>query len=235
MISVCMATYNGAKYIKEQLESILMQIGSDAELVISDDGSQDETISIISSYHDQRIVLLQNQGKHGFVGNFENALRHAKGDIIFLADQDDVWHSNKVEVVKERLQQFDLIIHDAEMIDGEGRPIGKTYYSTLHKKKDFLSNLWKTRWLGCCMVFKREVLEASLPFPHNIVGHDYWIGMLGMLKFRYCFMDDILILYRRHGNNTSPSGEKSTNSIFYKLITKRFNLLFALLNRCIRN
>ena len=234
MLSVCLATYNGEKYIKEQIVSILIQIGSDDEIVISDDGSQDNTLDIVSSFQDERIVLLHNQEKHGFVGNFENALYHAKGDIIFLADQDDIWKSNKVELIREQLQQYDLVVHDAEMIDGEGNSLGKTYYSTIHHKKDFLSNLWKTRWLGCCMAFRREVLEACLPFPRIIVAHDYWIGMLGMLKFRYCFIDDILICYRRHGDNASPSGEKSPNSMFYKLVTKRMNLLVALVNRCMR-
>ena len=81
------------------------------------------------------------------------------------------------------------------------------------------------------MAFRREVLEFCLPFPRNIVAHDYWIGMLGMLKFRYCFINDILICYRRHGKNTSPSGEKSANSMFYKLVTKRMNMLVALANR----
>ena len=234
MLSVCLATYNGEKYIKEQVGSILMQLGLDDEIIISDDGSQDNTLEVVSSFSDKRIVLLHNQGRHGFVGNFENALNHAKGDIIFLADQDDIWKPNKVKVIKEQLQQFDLVVHDAEMIDGEGRSLEKTYYSTMHHKKDFISNLWKTRWLGCCMAFRREVLEACLPFPHHIVAHDYWIGMLGMLKFHYCFIDDILICYRRHGNNTSPSGEKSSNSMFYKLVTKRMNMLVALINRCLR-
>ena len=231
MISVCMATYNGEKYIKEQLDSILCQLGVDDEVVISDDGSNDNTIQTIAAYNDKRIFLLNNSGRHGFVGNFENALKHVRGDIILLADQDDVWKPNKVEVIKKRLQYYDLVIHDAEMIDGNGYSLGKTYYSTMHHKKGFLSNLWKTRWLGCCMAFKRQVLEACLPFPQNIVGHDYWIGMLGMLKFHYCFMDDILISYRRHGGNVSPSGEKSNNSMFYMFYTKRYNLIIAILKR----
>jgi glycosyltransferase involved in cell wall biosynthesis len=234
MVSVCLAAFNGEKYIEEQVESILMQLGSDDELIISDDGSLDNTMEIVSLFCDKRMVVLHNQGKHGFVGNFENALNHAKGDIIFLADQDDLWKSNKVKVIKEQLRQYDLVVHDAEMIDGEGCLLGNTYYSTMHHKIDFLSNLWKTRWLGCCMAFRREVLEMCLPFPRNIVAHDYWIGMLGMLKFRYCFIDDILICYRRHGNNTSPSGEKSTNTIYYKIVTKRMNMLVALANRCLR-
>ena len=234
MISVCMATYNGMNYLREQIDSILMQLSTDDELVISDDGSSDNTIQIITSYNDSRIVLLNNQSTHGFVGNFENALIHAKGNIIFLADQDDIWKPGKVAVVTEKLKQYDLVIHDADMIDGKGCPLDKTYYSTLHHRKDLLSNLWKTRWLGCCMAFRRNLLDMSIPFPRKIVGHDYWIGMLGMLKFRYCFMDDVLICYRRHGNNVSPSGGKSNNNIFYKLFTKRLNIIVALISRCIR-
>lgn len=89
MISVCMATYNGTKYIQEQINSILSQFGENDELVISDDGSKDDTCSIISSYQDSLIKLLFNKGKHGFIGNFENALSQCKGDYIFLSDQDD--------------------------------------------------------------------------------------------------------------------------------------------------
>lgn len=230
-ISVCMATFNGEKFIREQVMSILPQLGEDDEIIVSDDGSSDETINILNSFQDRRIKIIVNKGRHGVVPNFENALKYSSGDYIFLSDQDDVWKTNKVEVILKQLRQYDLVVHDAEMIDGEGRSLGKTYYSTMHHKKDFISNLWRTRWLGCCMAFRREVLEMCLPFPSTIVAHDYWIGMLGMLKFRYCFIDDILICYRRHGNNTSPSGEKSANSLFYKLVTKRMNMLVALANR----
>jgi len=233
-ISVCIATFNGANYIREQIQSILPQLGEDDEMIVSDDGSTDDTIAIIESFHDQRIRLYRNEGRHGFVWNFENALMKSIGDVVFLCDQDDVWKPNKVRVVSERLQQYDLVVHDAEMIDGKGDSLEKNYYSTTHQKKGFFPNLWKTRWLGCCMAFRREVLEKCLPFPQNVAAHDYWIGMLGMLKFRYCFMDDILICYRRHGDNTTPSGEKSNSSFFYKLVTKRCNLMMSLLGRIIR-
>ena len=233
-ISVCMATFNGGRFIREQVMSILPQLGEDDEIIVSDDGSSDETINILNSFQDRRIKIIVNKGRHGVVPNFENALKYSSGDYIFLSDQDDVWKTNKVEVILKQMRQYDLVVHDAEMIDGEGHSLGKTYYSTMHHKKDFLSNLWKTRWLGCCMAFRREVLKFCLPFPSNIVAHDYWIGMLGMLKFRYRFFNDILICYRRHGNNTSPSGEKSANSMFYKLVTKRMNMLVALVNRYLR-
>lgn len=233
MISVCMATYNGGRYIKQQLESILSQLGPDDEVVISDDGSYDDTRSVILSLDDNRIRLLDNSGSHGFVSNFENALRNAKGDIIFLSDQDDVWLDGKVKTVSAALENYDLVIHDAQLIDGDGNSLGKTYYSTLHHKTGFWANLWKTRWLGCCMAFRREVLDYCLPMPKGIVAHDYWIGMMGMVKFRSCFLEDVLIGYRRHGNNVSTSSEKSSNSIWYKLVVKRANLLLAIAGRLI--
>lgn len=234
MISVCMATYNGSKYIKEQIDSILPQLGENDELVISDDGSNDDTCSIVSSYKDSRIKLLFNNGKHGFIGNFENALRQCKGDYIFLSDQDDYWKGNKVAVVMEQLKKYALVIHDAEIVDGEGNSMGHTYYSGMHCSSSFLMNLWKTRWLGCCMAFRREVLDYCLPFPTRIEGHDYWIGMMGMLKFKYVFLPDVLMCYRRHGGNVSPSGEKSPNSLFYKLFVKRANLLIAIVGKLLR-
>ena len=231
MISVCIATYNGEKYIKEQISSILSQLGDDDEVVISDDGSSDRTLEIIDSFHDHRILVYHNKKQHGFVGNFENALNHSKGEYIYLSDQDDVWCPNKVSVVQKALSNFDIVIHDAELINGDGCSLGITYYTTLHHHTSFLMNFWKTRWLGCCMAFKREVMDYCLPFPDNIVAHDYWIGMLGMTKFKYIFRDDILIKYRRHGGNVSSSSEKSDNSLFFKLFTKRAYLAYEIIWR----
>ena len=229
MISVCIATYNGERFLKEQLSSILCQLGKDDEVIVSDDGSSDETINIVTTFQDTRIRLLHNTHKHGFVGNFENALSNVKGDYVFLSDQDDVWMPNKVERVASLLAEYDLVVHDAELIDGNGKQLGKTYYSTQHGHTDFLMNLWKSRFLGCCMAFRRSLLEQCLPFPQEIVAHDYWIGMYALLKHKVLFIPDILIKYRRHGGNVSPSSEKSDNSLFYKLYTKRWRLLCALM------
>ena len=100
MISICLITYNGEKYINEQLDSILCQLSADDEVVVSDDGSTDRTLSIIRDYNDNRLRIISNSGKHGVVYNVENALREVKGDYIFLADQDDVWLPGKVETTK---------------------------------------------------------------------------------------------------------------------------------------
>src|SRR6266702_1070934 len=101
-ISVCMATHNGARYIRQQLETILFQLGPDDEVVVSDDSSTDETIAIIKSFADQRIRLFENNTFYSSIFNFENALRRATGDIIVLSDQDDIWLDNKIATIRSR-------------------------------------------------------------------------------------------------------------------------------------
>ncbi len=225
-ISVCIATYNGEKYIKEQLNSILSQISEDDEVIVSDDGSSDKTISIIESIRDSRIKIFHNTGRHGFICNFENALQKAKGDYIFLSDQDDIWLPNKVKIIMKMFVDYDLIVHDAELIGANGEILGKNYYSLLHNKTGFWSNLWKNRFIGCCMSFKKEVLNACLPFPKHISGHDFWIGMYAVKTFRVCFIPDVLLQYRRHENNATTSSEKSRLPLRRK-ISNRWMMLYA--------
>ena len=232
MISVCMATYNGEKFIKEQIDSILSQLSDDDELVVSDDGSKDRTLDIISSYNDKRIRILHHSAPHGFVHNFENALGNAKGDYIFLSDQDDYWIPGKVKTAMGYLTSgTDLVIHNAELVDGKGQPLGTDYYSCMHSKTGFWANIWKTRTLGCCMCFNRKVLEKSMPMPKHIVAHDYWIGMIALKHFKVKFIEDKLLCYRRHGGNVSPSSEKSNESWWYRIVEKRGYLLWKILFR----
>ena len=227
-LSICMATYNGEKFLKAQIDSILSQLDINDELIISDDGSTDNTIAIIEGYSDERITLLKNIAKHGFINNFENALKHASGDYIFLCDQDDVWKQNKIKIMIEALQKADLVVHDADIVDKDLNKTGKTYYSTMHNSSNFLMNLYKTRFLGCCMAFNHNVLLKTLPFPEGIDGHDYWIGMYALLHFKVKFISDILILYRRHGVNASSSSEKSHKSLYWRFFVKRLGILRAL-------
>lgn len=227
-ISVCIAAYNGEKFIQEQVESVLQQLGEEDEMVVSDDGSTDDTIQILKSFNDKRIRVYQNEGKHGFIWNFENALKKATGDVIFLCDQDDIWKPDKIKVVMQVLKDHDIVLHDAEIIDKDGVKTGTFYSDSLHKRKGFWSNLWKTRWLGCCMAFKKDVLEYALPFPQHIVGHDGWISAVGLARFDYEYIPDVLMWYRRHGDNASTASGKSHNSWYYMLVQKRLCLLFEL-------
>lgn len=137
MISVCMATYNGQKYIEEQLRSILQQISDEDEIIISDDGSKDETLSIISTIDDSRIKIYVNDGTHGFTHNFENALSKSNGDIIFLSDQDDIWTENKVQTVLKELEKVDFVTHDCITVDSEMNVLSQSRFKDFNMEGGF--------------------------------------------------------------------------------------------------
>lgn len=185
MISVCMASYNGAIFIKQQAVSILNQLGLEDELIISDDGSKDNTLEILASLNDSRIKIYHHSAPHGVVSNFENAIKHASGDYIFLSDQDDIWLSNKKEKCLSCLQEYDFISHNAFIVDEHGVLSGKDYFSLRRTRYGYWHNLWKMGYLGCCMAFRRECLKDILPFPKEILWHDMWIASVLHLKYKY--------------------------------------------------
>ena len=216
-ISVCMATYNGEKYIKEQLESILSQIGENDEVIISDDSSTDNTVEIIKAFSDNRIKIFENQKFKSPIFNFENALNNATGDIIVLSDQDDIWKANKIETIKKYMHNYDLVLSDATIIDEYGNLIQESFYKLNNSRMGFIQNIIKNSYLGCAMGFNRKILEKALPFPKDIPLHDWWIGLVGEMYGKIYFIEDKLISYRRHGNNASPTGEKSKYSTLKKI------------------
>lgn len=221
MISVCIATHNGEKYIKEQLDSILCQLSTEDEVVISDDGSTDKTIDVILSLRDSRIQLYQYhqtaKGKvsHYYVGkNFENALKQAKGDYIFLADQDDFWMPNKVEKCLEALKTHTLVVHRAEICDGELNPTGRLMYKDEFVFKNYLA-LRVGKYFGCTTAFRKELLRWILPFPSELILHDQWIGCMAELTGNVYYEREPLLKYRVHGNNTS--GGASPHSHWFQV------------------
>lgn len=210
MISVCVAAYNGNRYIEEQLRSVLAQLSAEDEVVVSDDGSTDGTPEIIASIGDGRIRLIANNGAHGVNGNFDNALRHARGEYIFLADQDDVWLEGKVINCMNALKNADLVVHDAIIVDSSLKTQNKTLFSELKIKEGFVANYIRNRFTGCCMAFRREVLEYVLPIPTGVkFYHDSWIGLLVSLRGRVRFMETAGILFRRHDSTKSSAGGSS--------------------------
>lgn len=205
-ISVCMATYNGEKYLKRQLESILVNLTDKDELIISDDGSSDETLSILKEYarKNKQIVILKGP-RQGVIKNFENALKNAKGNIIFLADQDDEWEKNKVEIM---IKQFDnpktlAVVHDAIIVDAKGNKLFDSLFEIRNSKAGLLKNLLKNSYVGCCMAIRSELLQMALPFPNGIEMHDWWLGLISDYKKGSIFINDKLIKYRRHDHNVS--------------------------------
>lgn len=230
MVSVCIATYNGEKFIKEQIESILPQLNDGDEIIISDDSSTDGTLGIVESFCDNRIKILSKQKYHSPIYNFENAIRNANGDYIFLCDQDDVWLPDKVELMVYRLYTYDLVVSDCKIVDANLNIICNSFFSSNSSGTGFLKNLMKNTYLGCCMAFRKDILNYVLPFPSKIAMHDIWIGLSVELNGRPYFIDAPLSFYRRHGNNVSFSSEKSEYSLFFK-IRYRLEMLFYLLRR----
>jgi len=234
-ISVCVATYNGEKYIKEQIDSILCQLNLGDELIISDDMSSDRTVEIINSYNDNRIKLFYHEVDHGFVKNFENALNNASGDVIFLSDQDDIWMNDKVENILRALEIYDFVVSDCVTINEKREIIDESRFKEYNIKTGFWRLMLKTRYLGCCMAFRKDVLNAVLPFPRNayLVEHDLWIATVAECYFKVGLIKRPLIQYRRHGENASSGGMTKGYSIPIK-IYRRLYRLACLLKICNR-
>lgn len=233
-ISVCMTTYNGEKYIKEQLDSILCQLGEDDEVIISDDSSTDQTVNIIKSYNDKRIKLFEEQKFFSPTYNFENSLKFATKDFIFLSDQDDVWLPVKVETVLKYLKEHDLVVSDCIVVDEDLKVLDESFFGLVNSGNGFFKNFIKNTYIGCCMAFRRSVLEYILPFPSKIAMHDIWIGLSTEMKGTVFFLKEPQILYRRHENTATLSGLKSKNNTVFKLYY-RFLLLYQLVKRHIFN
>lgn len=230
MVSVCMASFNGARFIKQQIDSILMQISDEDEIIISDDGSTDGTIDIIKSIKDSRIILVSSSGGALTSYNFLNALKHAKGDYILLSDQDDIWLPGKVKIMLSNLVKFDLVAHDANIICSNGLIVE----NSLHKqaKLGFFYNLIVNRtFTGCCMGFKREILSFLQPFPPKYILHDWWIASCAQfLGLRVVYIEDMLVSYRRHEQNVS-NFKVSKNSLFIKIKYRFILLLWVVFNK----
>ncbi len=228
-ISVCMATYNGEKFLKEQLDSILPQLSPEDEVIISDDGSTDATLEIIESYKDKRIHLYHSTHKN-LIFNFENALRRSSGDLIFLSDQDDIWFEDKVKKCAEQLNEHRLVFSNAAMFKDGDKNDFELFFTNDGKKTGLWNNLYKVNFLGATLAFRKSVLERALPFPKKIAMHDIWIGLVAETMGRTHYIDEPLVYYRRHTAAASTTGSKSGNSLATK-ITIRFDLAVAVLRR----
>ena len=212
-VDILLATYNGEKYIKEQIESILNQTYKNIQIIISDDCSQDGTREILEKYEkDERVRVFYQEKNLGYVKNFEFLLKQVESDIYMLSDQDDVWKEEKVEKTIEKLEQenLDLVFGDLEVVDEKLNIICKSYNQYMHldrKIKKYI-NSYKLQYIyncmtGCTMASRKEWIEKILPFPTNskYMIHDYWMGLVIALKGKVGYIEEPYILYRQHGNN----------------------------------
>lgn len=227
-ISVAMAVYNGEKFLMPQIESIMKQLGEKDELVVSLDPSKDRSEEIIRDLikKDSRIRLLFGRG-NGVIKNFENALRNCKNDIIFLADQDDIWLDGKVKKVMKIFEnkKINVVMHDAIITDTDLKMIEPSFFAKKNSGTGILKNILSNTYIGCCMAFRRRVLCDALPFPERLPMHDQWIGLIGEMTGRNYLLREQLLKYRRHGGNVSGDHHSGIK----QMIQWRFNLTCALL------
>lgn len=223
-ISVCIPLFNGEKYIAAQLQSILSQLDESDEVIVSDDGSTDGSRAAIEALHDSRIKIIDGPCLGNPAQNVANALLAAQGNYLFLADQDDVWMPNKVVLVLEQLKHFDLVLHDCQVTNEKLEVLFPSFFEMHGSRPGFWQNWWRNHFLGCCMAFRREILNKALPFPQPLPMHDSWLGLVASAWYSVTFIPEPLLLYRRHGQNASTTSAPSSRNKMAQ-ISDRFWLL----------
>lgn len=231
MISVCIATYNGENFIIRQLESVINQLNSSDQIIVVDDNSTDRTVDLIKETYGNRIEILINQENIGAIKSFEKAISFAKGDILFLCDQDDIWEVDKVSTVMRAFekQAADLVIHDAVVVNGNLEVLHSSWndYNNNNINQGIFGNILKNAFTGAFMALKKEIVPLILPFPASIEMHDQWIALVCMMKKRkIVFIDKPLMKYVRHGGNVTGMKKRS----FSKQLKGRIKMIKAITN-----
>jgi len=219
MISIAMATYNGARFIEEQLESLAAQTRLPDELVVTDDASSDGTPDIIQRFAATApfpVRLERNPSNLGFNGNFGRALSLVRGDLVFLCDQDDIWYPEKIATsvaFAEAHPALLAVINDEDLADGDGRPLHATFLGNVRKLG--YSDLYHVA--GCCTLLSKSLLPLVLPFP-AIGNYDGWISELTDRLGLRGVLDRPLQLYRRHGGNSTETVLAAREASRWKLV-----------------
>lgn len=228
--SVALAAYNGETYIEEQITSILQNLREGDEVVVSDDGSTDGTRDIVRDLakEDGRVRLIDGPC-NGLIKNFENAIAACDGDVVFLSDQDDVWHADKVEAVLACFEETGatLVLHDAQMTDNERHVLSPSFFAFRGSRPGYARNLWKNSYIGACIAFKKELLTVALPFDNRIPMHDQWLGLLAEKRGTVAFLPKVLIDYRRHEGTVTKDHHGKVSA----MISNRLNMWQAIAKR----
>lgn len=216
--SVAICTFNSARFLPFQLASIASQSVLPDEVVVCDDGSMDETLTILEQWAEEVPfpVRIQNNAQNlGYTQNFGQAVSLCRGDVIFLADHDDVWLPSRIQRTLEAFEanpELGLVTSDAQIIDAEGNDQGMNLLEFVTRMH--LHEFWRfffptdqkmTLWTGCTMAVRREFLAPSLPIPAGIACHDVWFYLTFALSSKLAFLPEPLIQYRLHGQNNSTA------------------------------
>lgn len=204
LVSVAMATYNGAKYLSEQLDSIIHQTYSNIEIVIVDDCSKDDTISIIKSYQEKYpfIHLFRNEQNSGVTKTFEKAISHCKGEYVALSDQDDIWLLHKITTLVNAIGNHDAVYSNSLLVDENGNSLNRPFTTIMNMKSYYNGGpfLLSNSVPGHTILVKNQFVQQLLPIPANVL-FDLWIGFSAASNNGIKFVDEVLVHYRQHTTN----------------------------------
>ncbi|TCJ13106.1 glycosyltransferase family 2 protein [Flaviaesturariibacter flavus] len=205
LISVVMCTYNGAAYLREQLDSLVAQTYANLEFVVCDDRSTDDTRAILEEYaRDRRFRLFFNEENLGYSKNFARATALARGEYIAFCDQDDIWMHDKIEKLYRGINGHSLVYSDSLLVNAQGESLGKKLSDlrNLVSFSDTRSFALYNMVSGHTMLIERAVLEAGLPIPENAY-HDWWFAIIAAGRKGGVYLNEVLAHYRQHDRNVT--------------------------------
>ena len=237
LVDIAMATYNGEEFIESQIRSIMRQTFSDWRLIISDDGSNDNTIPIINKLmlEDERIRLVNQERQGGVVANFNKALMMTGASYIVTCDQDDIWPVDRLEklyfFIKNKESNYNngdvpmLVFSDLTLVDKKGSVITESFYkfNKINPLENMNGNnlIWRCTVYGCTMIFNKDLLDISLPIPETASMHDQWLALKAKKFGELIYFNYPSVLYRQHDNNEVGA---ATKGLYGKIINFRKNL-----------
>ena len=235
-INILLSTYNGSKYLKEQLDSLLSQTYKDIEIIVRDDGSSDNTIEILKSYNIKPIDTKINLGA---MGSFEELLKYAlqnsNSDYFMFCDQDDVWDTKKVEKTLAKMEEMEkefgnipLLVHtDLEVVDEKLNTINSSFmnFQKINPRISKFHNLLiQNAITGCTVMINRKLAQMCLPIPDKAIMHDWWIGLVATQFGKIGYLNESTIKYRQHTSNTI--GAKGFS--YWGIIKKGFDISYKI-------
>ncbi|RBP26597.1 glycosyltransferase involved in cell wall biosynthesis [Oceanihabitans sediminis] len=255
IISVALCTYNGEKYIKEQLDSIINQTYQVDEIIVCDDSSTDKTLQILKEYafqYPNLISVFDNKTNLRTIKNFEKAISLTNGDLIFLADQDDIWKTSKVEIIVDyykNTKNFKLVFTNGDLIDDKGNLINSTLWDewgfSKERRKLWLDNdeaykdlvLNKNKITGATVCINKSIKSNAIPiFTPDGYWHDAWLGLHAAAQGGLYFIEQSLILYRIHESQQIGISKKTKEiDIPKKTSSVSKNEFYSYLNRLYPN
>ena len=222
-VDIVLATFNGEKYLAQQLDSIIAQTYTNWRVLISDDGSLDNTLSIVEKYikSDERFVLVNKKRQGGVVKNFSKALEFVTSNFIMFADQDDYWLSEKISYLKGMLDEKTkllgnvplLIFSDLIVVDENLKILRPSFFigTSLNPESNFDTRylLWRSEVYGCTTMFNRSLYDIATPFSSEITMHDQWFAIVASLYGHVLYSEISHVYYRQHANNVIGAKERT--------------------------